>query len=54
MRNLRNQFTCFYGILGEFEKKAHIYTITNLKGSLKPIFLEIPIHALILIVVALI
>lgn len=40
MRILRHSFTCFYGILGEFEKKVHIYTITNLKGSFKPIFLK--------------
>lgn len=54
MRNLRNSFTCFYGILGEFEKKAHIYTFTNFKVSLKPIFLKMATHALILVVVTLI
>lgn len=40
MRNLRNPFTCFYGILGELEKKAHIYMITNPKVSIKPIFIK--------------
>lgn len=59
MRNLRYSFTCFYGILCEFEKKAHIYTFTNLKVSLKPIFLKCthmhaPTHALTVVVVSLI